>query len=47
MKRFFPRVCRRVPDDVPEDGADLLRAEVARRKLGQDDGALKVLMEAR
>ena len=47
MNRFpRVRVCR-VLDDVPEDGADLLRAEVARRKLGQDDGALKVLIEAR
>ena len=42
----FPRVCR-VLDDVPEDCADLLRAEVARRKLGQDNRALKVLIEAR
>ena len=44
----FPRLrLRRVLDDVPEDCADLLRAEIARRKLGQDDGALKVLIEAR
>ena len=44
----FPRVrLRRVLDDVPEDGADLLWAEVACRKLGKDHGALKVLIEAR
>ena len=35
-----------VLDDVAEDRADLLGAEVARGELGPDDGAAQVLFEA-
>ena len=35
-----------VLDDVAEDRADLLGAEVARGELGPDDGAAQVLLEA-